>query len=281
VNTAPSIRRRLIGSALRRYREGLGLALDDAARIISCDRSRISRIETGQRGVRAGELRTLLTEYGAADQAATLTAIAGISTARGWWREYASIIPDARQDYFALEMAASEILLYEAQKIPELFQTRAYARALADVDVRLADDNAREKAADAVLARQRAVLDERKPDIRVVIGEAALRQMTGGPDVMKAQLALLAETSRLSSPATIQVLPFQAGAHAAASVGSLAILRFPGTPALGVVHQDGASGGTFLDDQADLATYIQVFEHLRAFALTPDATAAPLQDLAA
>jgi hypothetical protein len=146
---------------------------------------------------------------------------------------------------------------------------------------RLTDDSAREKASDAALARQRAILDEQKPDIQAVIGEAALRQMTGGPEVMKAQLAVLAEPSRLSGPSSIQVLPFQAGAHAAGSVGSLAILRFPDIPALGVVHQDGASGGTFLDDQTDLATHIQVFEHLRAFALTPDATTAMLQDLSA
>lgn len=280
MNTVPSIRRRLIGGALRRYRESLGYALDDAGRVLGCDRSRISRIETGVRGIRASELLTLLTEYGAADQAATLTAIAGIRTASGWWRQYVDIIPDARQDYFALEMTASEILVYEAQRIPELLQTRAYARALAGTDPRRTDDSAREKAADAVLARQRTVLDERQPDIRMVIGEAALRQMTGSPAVMKAQLATLAETSRIN-PAAIQVLPFQAGAHAAASLGSLAILRFPGAPALGVVHQDGPGGGTFLDDQADLATHIQLFEHLRASALTPAATAALLQDLAA
>ena len=50
--TAPPVRRRLVGSALRRYREDLGYALEDAARILECDRSKISRIETGQRGIR-------------------------------------------------------------------------------------------------------------------------------------------------------------------------------------------------------------------------------------
>lgn len=33
------IRRRLVGAALRRYRESLGYRLDDAARILECDRS--------------------------------------------------------------------------------------------------------------------------------------------------------------------------------------------------------------------------------------------------
>jgi transcriptional regulator with XRE-family HTH domain len=47
---APSARRLLIGAALRRYREDLGFILEDAARVLECDRSKISRIETGQRG---------------------------------------------------------------------------------------------------------------------------------------------------------------------------------------------------------------------------------------
>ena len=44
---APSARRLLIGAALRRYREDLGFILEDAARVLECDRSKISRIETG------------------------------------------------------------------------------------------------------------------------------------------------------------------------------------------------------------------------------------------
>jgi hypothetical protein len=39
---APSARRLLIGTALRRYREDLGFILDDAARVLECDRSKIS-----------------------------------------------------------------------------------------------------------------------------------------------------------------------------------------------------------------------------------------------
>ena len=50
----PPARRRLLGAALRRHRESLGYRLDAAARILECDRSKISRIESGQRGIRVG-----------------------------------------------------------------------------------------------------------------------------------------------------------------------------------------------------------------------------------
>ena len=60
----PPVRRRLLGSALRAYRESAGYELSQAARILDCDRSKVSRIETGQRGISSGDLRELLTEYG-------------------------------------------------------------------------------------------------------------------------------------------------------------------------------------------------------------------------
>jgi transcriptional regulator with XRE-family HTH domain len=61
---APPVRRRLVGRALRRHRESRGYTLSDAARVLECHASRISRIENGERGIRAKELRELLAEYG-------------------------------------------------------------------------------------------------------------------------------------------------------------------------------------------------------------------------
>jgi transcriptional regulator with XRE-family HTH domain len=52
--TVTSTQRQLVGSALRRYRANVGYALEDAAKVLDCDRSKISRVETGQRGIRVG-----------------------------------------------------------------------------------------------------------------------------------------------------------------------------------------------------------------------------------
>ena len=279
--TAPPVRRRLVGRALRRYRESLGYTLDDAARILECDRSKISRIETGQRGIRGKELRELLAEYGATDeQRAMLTALADPRGAFGWFREYADALPGAWQDYLVLEAGASRIWVYEAQRIPELVQTPAYARELAEADPGLPDNAARDRHVEATLARQRAILGERKPDIQVIIGEAALRQEVGGPEVMEGQLGLLAGISGGSGIITVQILPFSSGAHAAAGMGSLAVLQFPEAPGLGLVHVGGVTGGVCLESQADLAIHARVFEQLRAFALSPAESALHLRGLA-
>jgi transcriptional regulator with XRE-family HTH domain len=281
VVTAPPVRRRLVGRALRRYRENLGYTLDEAARILECDRSKISRIETGQRGIRGKELRELLAEYGVADeQRAILTAMADPRGAFGWHREYADVLPGAWEDYLILEAGASIVSVYEAQRIPALLQTPAYARELAEADPLLADSDARERAVAAMLARQQAILGERKPDIRVVIGEAALRQEVGGPEVMEGQLGVLAGLSGDSGTVTVQILPFSSGAHAAAGVGSLAIVQFAEAPGLGLVHVGGATGGVCLEGQADLSVHTCVFEQLRVFALSPAESARHLRGLA-
>jgi transcriptional regulator with XRE-family HTH domain len=129
-------RQRLIGSSLRRYRESLGYDLGVAAQILECDPSKISRIETGQRGIRPKELRELLTEYGvdAATQD-TLAAIARPGEDARWWREYIPVLSAGRLDYLAAESAASTIMAYAPVQIPELLHTPDYARAVASADV--------------------------------------------------------------------------------------------------------------------------------------------------
>ena len=279
---APPVRRRLVGGALRRYRENLGYTLDDVARVLECDRSKVSRIETGQRGIRGKELRELLTEYGVDDrQQAILGAMADPRGARGWYGAYADVLPDTWQDYLLLEAGASRVLVYEAQRIPALLQTVDYARALAEADPALADDDARDRVVEATLVRQKAILGERKPGIHVVIGQAALHQEVGGPEVMEGQLGLLAGVSGDSGVITVQILPFSSGAHAAAGVGSLAILQFLEAPGLGVVHLGGAGGGVCLESQDDLAVHARVFEQLRVFALSPVQSALLLRGRAA
>jgi transcriptional regulator with XRE-family HTH domain len=282
------VRRRLLGAALRRYRENLGFGLDEAAQILECDRSKISRIETGQRGIRAKELRELLTEYGVPDdEQAALLAVAHRGRQHGWWQDYPGVLSDAGQDYVIMEAAAEEILTYEAHQVPDLLQTREYARALADADPACTEEEQRAQAVEVKLIRQRVVLAERSPRLEFVIAEAALHQVVGGTRVMRPQLARLASLaggagstgSTGSSGLSLQVLPFAAGAYAA-GVGSMAILRFSDTPGLGVIHLAALSGGVSLEDRDDLARYVRAFAQLRAAALCPAASARLLGDMA-
>lgn len=282
----PPVSRRLLGAALRRYRENLGYGLDEAARILECDRSKISRIETGQRGISAKELRELLTEYGVPDgEQAALLAVAHRGRQYGWWQDYQDVLSDAGQDYVIMEAAASEICAYEAHQVPDLLQTTEYARAVADADPACTGGEQRAHAVEVKLARQQVVLGERSPRLEFVVGEAALHQMVGGAEVMRPQLARLAALADATAGAAVpglslQVLPFSAGAYAAAGSGSMAILRFADTPGLGVIHLAALSGGVSLEGRDNLARYTRVFAQLRTAALTPAASARLLRAMA-
>jgi transcriptional regulator with XRE-family HTH domain len=273
------MRRRLIGAALRRYRENIGFPLDTAARVLECDRSKISRIETGQRGIRAKELRELLAEYGVPQpEQEVLIAIAHADRGRGWWQPYTDILAETVQDYILMESLSSQVLAYEPQRIPDLLQTPLYATAQLDTVA----DQARDRALEVLLTRQE-LLGERGARLEVVIGEAALHHTAGGPDVMREQfrrLSQLADTSRPDPLVTIQVLPFSSSAKQPAASGPLAILRYAQAPSLGAVYLATLSGGVVLEEAAQVASYVRAFAQLRTAALTPAASAALLRDMA-
>jgi transcriptional regulator with XRE-family HTH domain len=281
VSGEPPVRRRLVGGALRRYRENMGYALEDAARVLECDRSKISRIETGQRGIRAKELRELLTEYGVPDseQAALLT-IASRGERGAWWHPFVGSFSEAYLDYVIMESAAAEIMTYEAQLVPDLLQTDGYARAIAAAEPGYTTEEQREDAVAAKAVRRQGVLTGKRR-LWIILGEGALHQAVGGPGVLTGQISHLIQLGEELPDLTIQILPFSVGAHAAAGSGSLAILRFPDAPSLGVVYLEALSGGVYLESQADVARYIRAFALLRASALSAGDSAHLLRSLVA
>ena len=277
------MRRRLVGGALRRYRENVGYALEDAARVLECDRSKISRIETGQRGIRPKELRELLTEYGVpAGEQLALVSIASRGGQHSWWHPYTDAMSDAYLDYVIMESAASEIMTYEAQLIPDLLQTDEYAVAVAAAAAEpgYVTDQQREDAVAVKAVRRQAVLSGSRR-LSVILGEGALHQVVGGADVLASQIGHLARLGEEAPAIMLQVLPFSAGAHVGAGSGSLAILRFPDAPSLGVVYLEALSGGVYLESPSDVARYIRAFALLRAAALSPGDSVRLLQRLAA
>jgi transcriptional regulator with XRE-family HTH domain len=267
---APPARRVLLGAALRRYREELGYVLEDAARVLDCDRSKISRIETGQRGIRPRELRDLLTEYGVGErEQCALAAIADARRRGRWWQAYAQALPEPYLDYLTLEQAASDILIYAPQHIPDLLQTPDYAQAAATGPAAATPHTP----AALTIARQHA-LRERHPGIIALIGETALYQLNGGPGVIRDQLNVLASPR---AQVAVQILP---SGTALPPGGPAIILRFASLPALGAIYLPGLSGGICLASQHDVASYITAFERLQAVALTPAASAQLITEMA-
>lgn len=103
-------------------------------------------------------------------------------------------------------------------------------------------------------------------------------QLVGSKEVMRAQLARLAEVSSERAQVNLQVLPFSAGANAAIS-GPFVIMKFPEAPDLGVVHLEGQTGGIYLESPDEVARYTLVCEHLRASALSTVASLRLIEQL--
>jgi transcriptional regulator with XRE-family HTH domain len=276
----PAIRRRLVGAALRRYRESTGLSLQDAACTLERDRSTISRIETGQRGIRVRDLRDLLAEYDVGEhEQAFLTAIASPKATAGWWQGYPDVLGEGQRDLMIMEALATQVRAYHTQRIPELLQTEQYADAIASTSGLTAE--ARQRAVEATRARQDAILGAEHPGLSVIITEAALCQQVAGADVMRAQLARLVGVADASPRLTLQVVPFAANAHPTLDLGGLTILTFGQAAHLGVVHLPGICGGIYLEHDDDVARYTAAFTQIRQAALTRPASAAMLRRMAA
>jgi hypothetical protein len=93
-----------------------------------------------------------------------------------------------------------------------------------------------------------------------VADEAALRRSPAGPKVMRGQLEHLLELSALPN-VTIQVIPFESGAHAAAG-GPFTILRFPGPDLPDVVYLEQLSSALYLDQPDEVTGYLTVMSQL-------------------
>ena len=261
--------RRLLGSALRRLRESAGLSIGDAADLLECNVSKISRIETGQRQIRAKDLRELLDEYGVYDgEQEILLALARRPGEHGWWEEFGPFLPGAYRDYLVMESAASEVMTYQAQMVPPLLQTEEYARAVTAASPDIPQEW-EEQLVQAVLVRQRIVLAERRTLVDAVVSEAVLLQEVGGADVMRAQLSSLARQAENDPHVSVRVLPFSAGATAALAVGSPTLLRFSQAPEIAVVQLPGLAGGTCFEDPATVKAYLGALTQVRATALSP------------
>jgi transcriptional regulator with XRE-family HTH domain len=277
---SPSLRRRRLAAELRRLRDESGLSIGDVAEKLSWPASRISRIETRQLGITPPDLRKLLDVYGVEGEAhrTTLAEIARRAGERGWWQSYSRhVIPSEYGDLITVEAEAATIRSYEPELVPGLLQTPGYARAVIRAGHK--SDTAAEidRRAEVRLERQQILNRTEPPPPRVhaVLNEAVLRRQVGAPAVMREQLEyLMAERDRAN--VTVQVLPFNSGAHPA-MVGPFVMMTFLDPGDFGFVHLENAIGSLSLERPEELRAYEEFWNDLQASAYSPEDTRAFLK----
>ncbi|MGW7412015.1 helix-turn-helix domain-containing protein [Streptomyces sp. NPDC054863] len=263
---------RQLGDELRRLREAAGMTTNQAAEALDCTKGKISRIENGRVAVRLPDLAAMLLAYEVTspelrNRLSTLARKANRRRREGWWNQYASVLADTYRDYIALEDTADSIRSFQAQLVPGLLQTPDYIRAVTIASGSWDTAEEVDKFAEVRIARQERLTGESPLRMWAVLSEAVLLQQVGGPQVMKAQLHHLLTISELPN-VTLQVLPFSRGAHAS-MFGPYVLMGFPEEGALDVVLVDNPSGSVWLEREAEVARYQDLFDNAGMSALSP------------
>jgi transcriptional regulator with XRE-family HTH domain len=271
----PTVPRRLLGAQLRRLREERGITLEDAGEVIRASGSKMSRLETGRVGFKDRDIADLLTFYEVTDdqQRGALLELARNASAHGWWHDYSDVLPAWFEAYVGLEEAATSIRTYEIQFVPGLLQTEDYARAVTLLGHHGAPAAEIEQRVGLRMARQALLAEPRPMHLWAVLDEAVLRRPAGRPGVMRRQLQHLLEAADRPN-VTIQVIPFAAGAHAAAG-GPFSILRFAERDLPDVVYLEQLTSALYLDKRETVDHYMAVMERL-CLEATPSASTAKI-----
>jgi transcriptional regulator with XRE-family HTH domain len=277
VTDTPTAYKLQLGATLETLRTAAGLEKEDAATRLECSISKIVKIEHGDVGVRPAELRDLLDLYRVkAEDRSEIEELGRAAKKRRPRTPYGSVIPDRFRKFFHLEETATEIQTYDPELVHGLAQTEAYARAVTVANP-LHRPGDVERLIQARMARQKRLVAPDAPRLWLVLNEGAIRRVVGGRAVMRDQLQHLIALSKRRN-ITIQVVPYEAGAHAATGFSFIVLVRGSAGPS--IVYLENVTDASFVDDPARVANYELVFRQLLTSALSPSSTVKLLDTVA-
>ncbi|MGW1408129.1 DUF5753 domain-containing protein [Streptomyces sp. NPDC002403] len=270
-NRVSTVLARQLGSQLLSFREAAGLNQTQAAQALSAQASKIAKMEHGWVPFRDPDVVALCAAYGV-DSPDTVHALLRLAKldrerrrAKGWW--VTSLTQGSLREYIAMEDVALRLRTWQLALIPGLFQTPEYMRALSVAAVSPDRIDEVERLVDVRVRRQRRLHGDNPLRVHAVIWEAALRQMIGGPQVMRQQLEHLRSLAEMPN-INVQVLPFRAGVHSCGG-GPFNILSFVESGALDVVHMDGLRSTNWVEGVEESAAYTELFARTCAMSLSP------------
>ncbi|MBV9022787.1 MAG: helix-turn-helix domain-containing protein [Streptomycetaceae bacterium] len=268
VPLVPTVRRRRLGSMLRRLRNDAGMSLDAAAAAMAWDSGKLSRIENAKAHIRPQSIPPLLKEYSVTDPE-VVTALEGLAkdaSKKGWWQTYSGVVAPAYADYISLESDAESIRIYAPLLIPGLLQTAAYARETIAANAITRTPQEVTALAEVRLARQAVLSQPERPlKLWAVIDEAVLhRRFSDRPQIMCHQLQRLLDASGVPG-ITIQVMPLDATPHPGGA-GAFDLVSFP-APMPTVVQFENLRGTSYVEGTDDVKLYEDAFGQIVAAAL--------------
>jgi transcriptional regulator with XRE-family HTH domain len=270
VTVGPTVRRRRLGSELRRLRESHSIELEEVADRVGLAPKMLSRIETGRAPTRTASLNALLELYGVDDpgQRRVMQEMARDGHQRGWWAAWDGLLPTGFGIWVGLEAEAASLRVYEAQVVHGLLQTEDYARTVMSTVRRRQTAEEIELLVRLRMQRQHVLHHPQPLDLWIIVDEAVLRRIASPLRVMREQLEHLYDACHWPN-VTLQVLGFGSGLHPGLG-GSFTIIRFPERLDPDVVYTEGVTGQAYIEERdREVRAHSEAFDLLRASALPP------------
>jgi transcriptional regulator with XRE-family HTH domain len=264
-----SIRQRRVSGELRTLREKRSLSCKDVAAALDCSESKISRMETGERGLYADDVAAILGFLRApADLRHELLALVRDGEERNW-HEIHGKLPTNWKDLIRFENDATAIYNYEPVLIPGLAQTPDYSRAIIHRTEPSLSEIEVETLVAARMTRQIILSRRQAPNVQLIVDETVLQRPVGAPGMLRAQLRHLLTLGERPK-VTVQVVPFAIGAHPGLA-GPLVLLEFANEPTLAYAETRAAS--SFLEEDEHICGVKVAWRGIRAVALSPEDSA--------
>jgi transcriptional regulator with XRE-family HTH domain len=263
----------VLGRRLQELREAAGLRREEAAQVLRVAPATVRRMETADVALKIPYVQVLLETYGVSeDESASFVALAEEANQPGWWQRFHDVLPDWFSLYVSLEGAARIIRSYEPHFVPGLLQTEDYARAVLEAGtIGQAGGETIERHVSLRMARQQLLERQDPPHLWVIMDETVLRRPVSiRGEVMRDQLDKLlrfAERDRV----TLQVAEFAKGPHPG-TYAPFSLFRFAEPQLPDMVFTEYLTGALYLDSRKEVATHLEVLDHMSAGAASAERT---------
>ncbi|WP_280468701.1 helix-turn-helix domain-containing protein [Nocardia cyriacigeorgica] len=245
---SPTVARWELVLRLRELRAQRGFDSAGFAKQVGFTPANWSHVEKGRRVLTTNTIGPVLDLLEVdAEERGELLDLLHASKQRGWWAKSSALIGPELQRLYGMEYGAQSIRSYDSSVVPGLLQTEDYARALISADVMIRPVQVEQLVAIRMHRQQRL----RGPDpveLTAVVGEGTLRQQTGGPDVLRAQLHHLVDLMSELDTVEVRVIPFTAPAGAVLGGSSFHLIDFAGEQVPTFGWAEGAVFGGAVDD---------------------------------
>jgi transcriptional regulator with XRE-family HTH domain len=261
-STAAESPLKVFGAMLGYYRSRAGMTPEQLGTRVFLSGSQIRKIEAGTRtpGEDLPKACERIPELGCNGALVELYEILSEKLRRraypGWFADW----PDK-------EAQARRLRSFELVVVPGLLQTEAYARSILCTRVGATEDEF-DEAVTARMSRQQILERDQPPELWIILDEGVLTRPVGGPEVIRGQLAHLANAARRPH-IVVQVVPLAAGGHQGLNGGAFVIAEFD--DAATIAYQDTAVSGQIIEDASEAGALAHTWDTLRLEAL-PRAT---------